>query len=650
MRWLVRRLYRAFPELDPFSDQECRAFVHRARWSKRHVLVHPALLLGTWTVLAASYWGLVLWLLDAPVTKDGQWWWWVWRLVVGVLAAAAVLLAGLRVRHVLLRRAVAALLAARGACDGCGHGMVGVLVGEQGAVCPECALVKRLAEGEAVMAEDGRERFLPRPEGAALAIPWTARLRPVMRKVGLAATGVVVIAAVYLAVNEVRIQIDTRGYAEMLAREAAPRGVLDARLARAMESLGQIVQGREAAFVQTLEFRLLEHPDLALAPWGLRSDWLTVAPEEFAANAVRAVAIGQLQEASVRRVLEALISETQPDSSGTAGAVPATSQLTSMIHGVTCWMVRQALVSAEVGRWADAAKWLIRADEIGRRVGSVSGAWVIDQCLYSQSLLMQGVCRLMMERPPDEFIKPMLRSAVFSGLWVSDQQVWEVVRNRLFARAFSRFRDAEDIRWLPWHDPRGIYGGSGRPSSMLSRLQQPLGRLQEHVDAADKLTAAMRAWAPTRWMTFSTPTFPPTGVWAIDAAVVKVPRAVDDVLDQPVHLAALHVAVAAEGFALRTGSDPSSLADLLGSPELPVLPAALAGTGSGVGLAMHTFADGHARPIVYLFGPDGQDNAGGRGDILLHPLPKLIGPSGAPWHTVDPDRPVFIGSRLPQPP
>ena len=62
-------------------------------------------------------------------------------------------------------------MAARGVCDGCGHGMVGVLVAEQGAVCPECALVKRLAEGEVVMAEDGRQRVVHGSSAAVIARP-----------------------------------------------------------------------------------------------------------------------------------------------------------------------------------------------------------------------------------------------------------------------------------------------------------------------------------------------------------------------------------------------------------------------------------------------------------------------------------------------
>jgi hypothetical protein len=133
MRIPLRKIYRAFPELDRFDDAQCQRFVRQAerlvlsRRVERHVLEIAAgslafvvvLLLGeVWRRLAGGPGSMRL-------------------LVLVPMLAAAPIIAGLIARDLLLRSAIRARLrSAR--CPRCEYSLLGLPVEDGAARCPEC--------------------------------------------------------------------------------------------------------------------------------------------------------------------------------------------------------------------------------------------------------------------------------------------------------------------------------------------------------------------------------------------------------------------------------------------------------------------------------------------------------------------------------
>lgn len=138
MRLIVSKLYRAFPELDRFSDEQCELFVRAANrsWAWR---------LARWLVIALLAVGVVAAGMGVTAVAIGLSR--VWNSVLGHLGSAtalgAVLLVGfaalLVVRDRLLARRVRCLLNDRGRCFECGYSLLGTPVGSDlMVVCPEC--------------------------------------------------------------------------------------------------------------------------------------------------------------------------------------------------------------------------------------------------------------------------------------------------------------------------------------------------------------------------------------------------------------------------------------------------------------------------------------------------------------------------------
>lgn len=175
-RLIVRSIWRAFPELDAHSDEECRAFVRRAtsRAPGRHL--HRACVLIFFLVaLPASVIGagFVLRFVEREVPEslhDSV-------AMVGVpLALAAVFaipaLGALILRDRFLRRRLVHVLRDRGSCANCGYSLVGLPIGEDLVVaCPECGHSGTVDEALTVLS-----RGHSAPEGTPVATGETRRV------------------------------------------------------------------------------------------------------------------------------------------------------------------------------------------------------------------------------------------------------------------------------------------------------------------------------------------------------------------------------------------------------------------------------------------------------------------------------------------
>ncbi len=193
MRIPGRKIHRAFPELDRFSDDQCARFVRAANrgfwWGSLRfvvwgatggcilaaVVVGGSLLLGTWQTWLGE--DLVEMLALLPP-------WLILLAVVPLLLLAA--------RDWLLCRRVRSILATRGRCQGCGYGLLGLPVDEKLVVtCPECGAKTTVDRslGELTVDAQGNTRFQPSSDAMRThQIFWTATRRKWGIRAGIAAT------------------------------------------------------------------------------------------------------------------------------------------------------------------------------------------------------------------------------------------------------------------------------------------------------------------------------------------------------------------------------------------------------------------------------------------------------------------------------
>ena len=146
-RWVVRQIWRAFPELDPYTDDECRTFVRAVRRERVLTAIRALLLaaspitavVGSVIIAALVYGWLERYSLSESalgstlqLTAVG-----LSMAVVGLLSAFACLV----LRDWLLRRRLRAVLGVGGHCRGCGYSFIGLIIPETLRVrCPECGM------------------------------------------------------------------------------------------------------------------------------------------------------------------------------------------------------------------------------------------------------------------------------------------------------------------------------------------------------------------------------------------------------------------------------------------------------------------------------------------------------------------------------
>ena len=147
MRIPLYKAYRAFPELDPFDDERCLAYVRTARrshpWSRVLVWIVSAALVFPGTYISVLLVGALHRLVFGGLATTN----WEIAGVLGsfALAVAAPLIAALAVGDLWLRRAIQRQLRLS-SCPRCGYSLLGLRVSDGAVTCPECGDVIRLAD------------------------------------------------------------------------------------------------------------------------------------------------------------------------------------------------------------------------------------------------------------------------------------------------------------------------------------------------------------------------------------------------------------------------------------------------------------------------------------------------------------------------
>ncbi len=207
MRIIANPIYRVFPELDGFTDEQCRRYVDLARGGQRsRVMCEVARVMLS---LGCVY-------VSSPVVlRNLSWSEAPWLIVLSVAMLATVFLLGMLFwRDVLLRLLVRGVLRGTARCPSCDYSAMGLVVSANHAVtCPECGKSIDITayRDHCVAGADGVRRFMPAHglvfEENRLWAPQRRRavFRSV-RRIGLAtllAVGIVVLPVVSLALAQV---------------------------------------------------------------------------------------------------------------------------------------------------------------------------------------------------------------------------------------------------------------------------------------------------------------------------------------------------------------------------------------------------------------------------------------------------------------
>lgn len=204
MRLLARSVYRAFPELDAFSDAECRIYVRNATASPlrrmARVAVNVAVLAG---LVAIEVRLLQTWITSSYL--PGR------MAALLLLVLCTVGIGALVMRDLLLRLAIRRILGRGARCPQCSYSLAGLPVAQEQAVtCPECARTTDVSLHASHFARgaDGLLRFLPGPGAQVPADPWLTgrRVRAAARWTAAAAAAVAVALAIPMAIWEVHLR------------------------------------------------------------------------------------------------------------------------------------------------------------------------------------------------------------------------------------------------------------------------------------------------------------------------------------------------------------------------------------------------------------------------------------------------------------
>lgn len=237
MRLIARTVYRAFPELDPFSDDECRIFVRNATavaWRRAmRATVNAAALAG---VVALEHRLLRPWISPTyPMERVA---------VLVLLALVTIGVGALLLRDLLLRLAIRRILGRGAGCPGCDYSLAGLPVSpEHSVTCPECARVTdvRVHASHCARGTDGLLRFLPGPGAQLPADRWwtVARARSIARWAAVVSAVVLVTLAVPMLVWEVRLRLMASAATEAAAALPPGGGVLRSATPAAAEEPGE---------------------------------------------------------------------------------------------------------------------------------------------------------------------------------------------------------------------------------------------------------------------------------------------------------------------------------------------------------------------------------------------------------------------------
>ncbi len=631
MRLITRKVWRAFPELDRFSDEQCRRFVKSARGSAMRRLFG-------W-LLSAAFMLIVLLLVAVGVLFLEEYSSTVERLhdqshvgFIGAVYGLLVLFVGWLTflqRDWRLRRRIGRVIRMRGTCQECGYSFLGLEPGADLKIrCPECGGLSEVdpSLGELVTDAEGRKVMM---HSATLVDPVMlaerAARRRVRRKRIAAMLGAIVLATmVWLGVREYRLRSQAAmARAARVNRDQlghlvlATQGNPDPELAaRGWDDLMGIFEQRESIdralrIERTLEGKSGSAPDFT--PMTFRSadlekkrkTWLQLDEEraacfEFLARYREEGLVDRMRalpgiKAAVRRVY------SQQDEPMVMMLLPELSKARHLCR-INVARMTQALEAGDREEYVEAAE---EALAISRLIGAQFT--MIDKLVgLACRALVVGTVQHHQRDFPDVSWHDAIEAALTRQDWTPDA---------VAGLEAERMSTIDTIAWLyedrwklseRWGNFTSFWGGV--PS--VSWFAGP-GTFAENRDEADAYYAACKAAAAIpihQRPPLSLPLLTKPMLQILVTAANKYVGACDS---SGVRVNGPRVLLALDAWKLRHGEYPATLDEL----DLP--PACLQDGLSGRSL-IYKMLDGETDPqgrpfVLYSVGIDGADD-GGRGD------------------------------------
>jgi hypothetical protein len=165
MRLPTSKIYRAFGELDRFSDEQCERFLSVAqrplwKWALRwmvYLLVALVVLVLGMIIVTAVFQVIFP---RGRIANDPAWF--PMALIATVAISGAPVFSALLLRDWMLRKLVRRVIGTRGVCRGCGYRLLGLPVSASCQVrCPECGEDSDVdpSLGELAVGTDGARTF-----------------------------------------------------------------------------------------------------------------------------------------------------------------------------------------------------------------------------------------------------------------------------------------------------------------------------------------------------------------------------------------------------------------------------------------------------------------------------------------------------------
>lgn len=635
MRLLIRsKIWRAFPELDRFSDEQCARFVAAAKrsWARRGV--HMIAIALTFLILLVAAIAAVAYLY---ITLDNSRYFQrsgttiVVLCILGLILPLAIppFVAYLH-RDWLLRRRLRHIIRTRGSCAGCGYSMLGLPVPDDLKVtCPECGMQTEVdvSLGELITDDRGQRLFQPREQPGRIA-RWLTPKRKKRLIWGTIVTLVVLVgggtggwflwtASLERQAALARAECPTIGMVAALAEEGQPPlpeggtdgWVLFRNALALVTQAGDKVYNAPNALKDDAnqpiypEFSALmtEPNEIPDTDWGKRVPF----EQEMARRA-----IAEFRQGEGPRLLDEmyLAPRAVQDWSGSAG--------TPMVAAMMPWLGdTRKLARFNGGRMALAAK----AGDWNEFLSALRANLTVARMAEHQPTIISRLVAIAIDALTLRLVRIALRSesvppdvlAEFAAL-IREQEsrrvplrfTFETERMGTLSAICLLFSDAAHVRTLHLKGLVGMDRGS-----MLARG----GRLGSYVECRDAINAffadgakAADQTVPERgWYSEQA-----TGLAAVDNFIPLLDKFIDATDKSRLDFGGLAAMIALERYKVANGRYPASLSDLVPSllDRLPIDP----WSGKPIRFRLvDPAADPEGRGyLLYGVGFDGVDNQG----------------------------------------
>jgi len=666
MRILTRRIYRAFPELDRYSDERCVRFVEAAAGSRRRRFGRFLLsaVIGALPALVLFGGGAVV---DKVVgRKDhllgtGA----AWAIGIGAVMIVLWPLFGYLSRDFLLRCRVRHILRARGTCAGCKYSLIGVPVPpatDDGCTvtCPECGLECEVdpALGELVVNELGQRLFAPTPAAIKTPRVFTARRVRFLKRV-------VIWGCVALFLGAPAMW---GGYELFLRRQASvarTERIGSKGLLQAVEAAQPKNAGPESPDAWESFTRALQIVDTVDA-----STWRAKAPTTSAGTEVypdfsmimfepgenRTSAEREYDLASANLAEELLVKYRE------AGAFSALDELASRRRAVRPINIapNQPMISVllpELGKARNFARMngarmllAAKSGDMQEYVSAYESNLALARILHSQPFLIDGLVAVAIEALAYSRLRPLLATHP-DPTWLDAIQ--GAMDRQLSSRRLEQMLESERLVALDtvaytFSDPanvrfgqfsknlRGItgfgVGGTPDPTKRVGTYESNKRAFNRYFD--DAVTAA----AKPRWQRSATAAFEVESPYVlVNTMLPAFDKAMSSYDQNQLDRDGTMIMIALEKFRHATGEYPEALAEL--EPEflkvVPKDPWSAAGGVYGyhrVGAATDPQQRGY---ILYSAAADGKDNGGNTPAGTANKYWMLLSTAGPPANGYD---------------